>query len=99
MGRSATLEEGDRLTVRGISPETIGVLQEEADQRGLSLNRLVIFLLDERAELRRRRMLLARTQARLEAVRRGLAQRATGQGIEVSDSGALLWAERGGRGA
>ena len=99
MARNVAAVDGDRLTVRGISAETLDLLQDEADQRGLSVNRLVLYVLDERAEVRRRRMMLARTQKRLESVRRALAQRVVAEGVTPSDSGALLWAERGGRGA
>ena len=86
-----------QLTVRGLDDGTVALLQQDAEGRGLSLNRYLVQLLDDRAELRRRRDQLDRLGQRLEAVRERLSAQLTAAGRTSSDSGALLWVERGGR--
>jgi CII-binding regulator of phage lambda lysogenization HflD len=86
-----------QLTVRGLEDGTLALLQQDAEVRGLSLNRYLVQLLDDRAELRRRRDQLERVGQRLEAVRERLAQQLVAAGRTGSDSAALLWLERGGR--
>ena len=86
-----------QLTVRGLDDGTLELLQQDAEVRGLSLNRYLVQLLDDRAELRRRRDQLERLGQRLESVRERLAAQLTAAGRTSSDSAALLWVERGGR--
>jgi CII-binding regulator of phage lambda lysogenization HflD len=86
-----------QLTVRGLDDGTVALLQQDAEVRGLSLNRYLVQLLDDRAELRRRRDQLDRLGQRLEAVRERLAAQLAAAGRTSSDSAALLWVERGGR--
>ena len=95
-GGSAYAGRG-QLTVRGLEDQTLALLQRDADGRGLSLNRYLVQLLDDRAELRRRRDQLDRLGQRLEAVRERLAAQLAAAGKTGSDSAALLWVERGGR--
>lgn len=86
-----------QLTVRGLGDETVIQLQRDAEGRGVSLNRYVVQLLDDRAELRRRRDQMERLGQRLESMREKLAAQLASAGRTSSDSAGLLWAERGGR--
>lgn len=86
-----------RFTLRGLSDTTLRLLQEDADRRGLSLNRYMLLLLEERAELGRRREQLERLRRRLDAASDRLAGQLAEAGRMPSDSAVLLWAERGGR--
>lgn len=85
------------LTVRGLSDQTLDLLRRDADHHGRSLSRHVALVLDERAELLRRRDQLRRLGRRLEAVRARLTPADGREARPSADSAALLWAERGGR--
>lgn len=86
-----------RLTLRGLSEPAIQLLNQDAARRGLSLNRYMLFVLEERAEIGRRRAQLERLRRRLDTASEGLAAQLGEAGRTSSNSAALLWGVRGGR--
>ncbi|HEY3081173.1 MAG TPA: hypothetical protein VGM69_14870 [Chloroflexota bacterium] len=86
-----------RFTLRGLSEPTIQLLNEDADRRGLSLNRYMLLVLEERAEIGRRRAQLERLRRRLDTASEGLAAQLSEAGRTSSNSAVLLWRVRGER--
>ena len=86
-----------RFTLRGLPEPTIRLLNEDAHRRGLSLNRYMLLVLEERAEIGRQRKQLERLRCRLDTVSERLADQLRKDGRPSSNSAALLWGVRGGR--
>jgi hypothetical protein len=98
--RSAVTPRPDgaaRYTLRGLSEPAIRLLNEDAKRRGLSLNRYMLLVLEERAEIGRRRAQLERLRQRLDAASESLAEQLSEAGRTSSSSAGLLWRVRGGR--
>ena len=86
-----------RYTLRGLSDGAIRLLNEDAKRRGLSLNRYMLLVLEERAEIGRRRAQLERLRQRLDAASDGLAEQLNRAGRTSSSSAGLLWRVRSGQ--
>jgi hypothetical protein len=85
------------LTVRGVPEPTLDVLRREADERGRSLNRHIAHVLGEQASRWRHQREMQQAAQRLIALRAGRRDPDGRPALDSTDSGALLWAERGGR--
>jgi hypothetical protein len=95
--RRRTGAAGSRFTLRGLSDTALKLLNDEARRRGLSLNRYMLLVLEERAEIGHRRAQLELLRRRLDVASDRLAVELAKAGRPVSDSAALLWAARGDR--